>query len=114
MDDDFDDDSEGDDYESEVSCEDDFDECELEHNQAFTHMRRIGCFTHTLQLVALNFDNYVGFKELLKRTHDLIRKVNSSTKATERLINACGKKLLKNCPTRWNSSFLMIERLLNV
>lgn len=55
-------------------------------------MRRIGCFSHTLQLVALNFDNYVGFKELLKRTHDLIRKVNSSTKATERLINACGKK----------------------
>ena len=77
-------------------------------------MKRIGCFTQTLQLVALTFDKYVGFKELLKRTHDLIHKVNSSTKATERLINACGKKLLKNCPTRWNSSFLMIEHLLNV
>ena len=72
LDDDLDDDSEGDDYGSEVSCEDDFDECELEHDQAFTQMKRIGCFTHTLQLVALTFDNYVGFKELLKRTHDLI------------------------------------------
>ena len=87
-----------DDSESEVSQDDDFDECEEEHDLAFTSMRRIGCFTHTLQLVAKKFD----------------RRVNCSTKVTERLINACGKKILNDCPTRWSSTFLMIERLLDV
>ena len=54
------------------------------------------------------------FKELLKHTHALVRKVNSSTKATERLISLCGKKLICDCPTRWSSTFLLIERVLEV
>ena len=39
-----------------------------------------------------------------------------STKATERLndISICGKKLVRDCPTRWSSTFLVIERLLQV
>ena len=60
-----------------MSRYDDFDECELEHDEAFESMRRIGCSMHTVQLGALKFDQYVGFKDLLKRTHMLIRKVNS-------------------------------------
>ena len=103
-----------DDSESEVSLDDDFDECEQEHDLDFTSMRRIGCFTHTLQLFAQKFDRYAGFKDLLKHAHQLIRRVNCSTKVTERLINACGEKVLKDCPTRWSSTFLMIERLLDV
>jgi len=97
-----------------VSHEDDFGECEEEHDQAFESMRRIGCFTHTAQLVALKFDQYDGYKDLLKRTHMLIYKANSSTKVTECLIDVCGQKLLKNCLIWWSSTFLMIEHLLNV
>ena len=74
-----------------MSCEDDFDEYELEHNQASTQEELTAL--HTLQLVLLNFDNYVGFNTLLKRTHDLIRKVNSSTKTTEQTVHNGGTPL---------------------
>ena len=50
----------------------------------------------------------------MKRAHLVVRKVNASTKATERLVALCGKKLLKDCPTRWSSTFLMVKRLLDV
>jgi len=42
------------DHSGKVSRYDDSDECELEHDEAFESTRRIGCFTHTVQLAALN------------------------------------------------------------
>ena len=62
-----------------VSHEDDFGECEEEHDRAFESMRRIGCFVHILQLVTLKSDQYVGIQDLLQHTYMLIHKVNSST-----------------------------------
>ena len=45
----------------------------------------------------------------------LIGKVNSSTKATGRLIiSLAGMKLVRECPTRWSSTFLIIDRLLTL
>ncbi len=35
-----------------------------------------------------------------------------SVKVTEKLIQLSSKKLVSNCPTRWSSSYLLIERLL--
>ena len=37
-----------------------------------------------------------------------------STRATERLVSLCGRKLIKDFPTRWSPTFLVIERLLQV
>jgi len=50
----------------------------------------------------------------MKHAHAVVQKFNSSTKATESLIAICGKKLVKDCPTRWNSKFLMLEHLIDV
>ena len=50
----------------------------------------------------------------MKRAHSLVQKSNVSAKATEKLIAKCGKKLLRDCPTRWSSTYLLIERLLAV
>ena len=41
-------------------------------------------------------------------------KVNKSSKATEKLLALAKKKLVSNCPSRWNSLFLLIERLIEV
>ena len=49
-----------------------------------------------------------------KRAHSLVRKFNTSAKATEKLIAKCGKKLVRDCPTRWSSTYLLIDRLLTV
>lgn len=50
----------------------------------------------------------------MNRAHTLIREVISSVKATEKLVSLSEKKLIKNFPTRWSSTFLMINRLLEV
>ena len=46
--------------------EQDFQACEMEHNQEFRSLNRIGCFSHTLQLVISKFDDVSLFKELMK------------------------------------------------
>ena len=46
--------------------EQDFHECEVEHDEEFSSLNRIGCFAHTLQLVVNKFDDVSLFKELMK------------------------------------------------
>ena len=91
-----------------------FEECELEFDVAFTLHKRISCFAHVFQLVVRKFDSVRSLKRVLASAHRLVKKVNKSVKATEKLIALSGRKLVSNCPTRWNSSFLLIERLLSV
>ena len=41
----------------------------------------------------------------------MVAKANKSSKATEALITLTHKKLEQQCPTRWSSVYLMLERL---
>ena len=92
----------------------DFVEKEIDHEITFKfYCKRLGCFSHTLQLVMLKFSER-SFKPFLKKVHTLIGKVNKSSRATEALISKCRKKLVRDCPTRWSSSYLMLERLLEL
>ena len=84
--------------------DEDFLESEERQDEEFICYNRVGCFSHALQLVVNKFSDYKNFRQLVKHTHALVRKVNSSTKATERLIFL---KLTKDCPIRWSSTFLM-------
>jgi len=95
-----------------VSLVRDFEEKESDHEIAFSKLNRISCFAHTLQLVVHKFDQLTEFKALLTRAHSRIRKFNTSAEATEKLITKCGKKLVKDCRTRWSSTYLLIDRLL--
>ena len=51
---------------------------------------------------------------IVKRVQALVHKVNKSSRATEMLVARCSKKLVGSCPTRWSSTYLMIERVLSV
>ena len=87
---------------------DDFQLREQQHEIAFSIVgRRVACFAHT-------FNKEKGFKKVIISAHRMVKRVNKSTKATERLISPCGEKLVADCPTRWSSTFLMIERMLQV
>lgn len=95
--------------------EEDFVAREFEHDMAFKFFgKRLSCFAHTLQLVVLKFNKELSCKEVLKKVCALVKKVKKSSKATEKLLSLCHKKLVGNCPTRWSSTYLMIERLLEV
>ena len=93
---------------------DDFEDRESDHIATFSTLHRISCFTHTLQLVVSKFSQITAFKAVLGHAYALLRRVNSSVKATERLVSLCNKKLVRDCPTRWSSTFLMINRMLEV
>ena len=90
-----------------------YDRQETSHEMAFSLHKCLSCFTHTLQLVC-KFDTIMSPKQVIRSAHRIVRKFNKSVKATEKLIALCRKKLVSDCPTRWNSTFLMISRLLEV
>ena len=92
---------------------DDFERKELDHEVIFL-FNRLSCFAHHLQLVVRKFDGVSSYRALLQRVHSLLKRVNMSTRATERLVSLCGRKLIRDCPTRWSSTFLVIEKLLQV
>ena len=76
--------------------------------------KRVSCFSHTLQLAVNTFQQCKSFKNLLKSAHGVVRKVNKSTEATDRLIALSGKKLVGDCPTHWSSMDLIVPRMLQV
>ena len=51
---------------------------------AFVALKHVSCFAHTLQLVVRKFDEESSLKDLLKRARRLVRRFNTSTKATEK------------------------------
>jgi len=81
---------------------------------AFLGWKRNSCFVHTLQLVVKEFEKAPCFNSTLNRAKKLVKKVNKSCKATEMLVKTAKRKLVSNCPTRWDSTYLMISRLLGV
>jgi hypothetical protein len=95
---------------------DEYDEHERDHNDVFSYndYERLPCFPHTLQLVVSKFDEVKSCKDAICTAKKITARINKSVKATEMLRNLAGKKLLSDCPTRWSSTFLLLERLLNV
>ena len=100
-----------DDFSDEIA---DFEEKELDHEISFSSFNRLSCFAHTLQLVVAAFDGIKSLKRVIKKAHAIASKVNKSNRATEKLINLSGKKLVSDCSTRWSSTYLLISRLLEV
>ena len=97
------------------SEEEDFLSKDLDRDLVFgSFIKRVPCFAHTLQLVIRKFDKENLFKTILKNAHALVSKINKSTKATEKLKSLCGKKLVSDCPTRWSSTYLLLEHRLEV
>ena len=43
-----------------------------------------------------------------------VTKVNKSSKATEMLKKLAKVKLIGDCPTRWSSTFLLLQQLLRI
>ena len=74
----------------------------------------MSCFSHTLQLVARQFDTCHSVKKILAKVFSLVKKFNKSSKATEKLIALSKKKLLSHCPTRWSSTHIVVSRLLEL
>ena len=50
-------------------------------------------------------------QNMLAKGRKLVKMITISSKANELLISKCGVTLVTDCTTRWNSCFIMLERL---
>ena len=79
--------------------EEDFQTKEIDHDVTFlAYLDRLSCFSHLLQLVVRRFDEVKSYQSVLRKVRALVKRVNMSTKATERLISLCRMKLVRDCP----------------
>ena len=75
---------------------DNFDICEIDHHKAFVGWKRSGCFVHTLQFVVKVFETAPAYSRRVNSELAIVKKVNKSCRATVRLMQLAGKKLVKN------------------
>ncbi|KAG1960227.1 hypothetical protein F2P79_006179 [Pimephales promelas] len=67
-------------------------------DQRFGALERMPCVIHTLQLVVNIIHKEASVKRLLDK----------------QLLNLSGLTLIKDCPTRWSSTYLMITQLIDL
>lgn len=80
----------------------------------FGAIDRTPCVVHTLQLVVNMIQTDAGVSRLLHKVRMLVKLFRKSSVATERLLQLCHLTLVKDCPTRWSSTYFMISRLLQI
>ncbi|RDD43330.1 hypothetical protein TrispH2_004461 [Trichoplax sp. H2] len=78
------------------------------------HGKHLNCFADTLQLAILKFTTDQFVQQLLEQVYDLVKRVNRSSKAADQLFSPINKKLAENCPTRWISTYYLIQHLLEI
>ena len=78
----------------------------------------IGCLAHTINLAANSATSIEKVSVLLKKARVLVKTFKKShlaaavlKKKRQLLLPDKGHKLILSCPTRWNSSYDMLERL---
>jgi len=76
--------------------------------------RRLGCLCHTLQLLIKEVYNSDEYKEILEKARRLVGKVRKSSIAMQKIVSRCGKTVISDNTTRWNSTYLMVNRLLEI
>ncbi|XP_057691466.1 zinc finger BED domain-containing protein 4-like [Corythoichthys intestinalis] len=69
----------------------------------------IPCVVHTLQLVVNMIQKEISINRLLSKVRQLVKLFHKSS-----VCQFCQFKLVKDCPTRWSSTYLMISRLLQI
>lgn len=81
-------------------------------------IRHVVCIAHALNLVVKkSIDQTPGLEDLRTRARKVVTYFRSSTTAKEKLknvqqqMNCAVMKLIQEVDTRWNSSFLMLQRL---
>lgn len=70
------------------------------------------CLAHTLQLTLKDAMKHTSVQSVITKARKLVHGVKKSSAANEELIKRCGKTLVRDCSTRWNSTLDMLRRLL--
>jgi len=92
--------------------------CALNNYNSNNNLHHYFCAAHTLQLAIQDALKENNMGSLLKKCRSIVTHYNHSNKSWERLqqievrINLPNHKLIQMVETRWNSVFLMLERII--
>ncbi len=75
--------------------------------------RHMPCVAHTLQLL-INPVCKNHYRTLLVAARKLVSKIRKSSTLTQDLQTEYGRTVIADCPTRWNSTYQMVRRLLEI
>ncbi|KAM4593896.1 E3 SUMO-protein ligase ZBED1-like [Odontesthes bonariensis] len=84
----------------------------LENDEECNKFQRMPCLAHTLQLALKDAMKHPGVESTILKARLLVHAVRKSSVANEQMVRRCGKTLIRDCSTRWNSTLHMINRLL--
>ena len=82
--------------------------------------RHLPCYAHTLNLIMQDMLGLECIKKILTKCKEIVRFFKSSTVGTEllkkeqRATKTPEYKLIQQVPTRWNSSYYMVKRILEI
>lgn len=82
--------------------------------------RSLGCFAHSINLVVDSGLGYKDVNDIILKVKAIVQYFKQSSQALIRLNDNQIKgghpilKLKQNCPTRWNSTYDMINRILKI
>lgn len=74
--------------------------------------KHLGCFAHTINLIASKITDDDSVLPVIQKVKQLVTFFKSSVKAADLLRKATPLKLIQAVPTRWNSTFYMLERFI--
>jgi hypothetical protein len=86
----------------------------ISHPEANRLFHRLPCLAHSIQLVIHSLDKTASYTNLLGKARSNVHSIRKSSVATQRLIEKAGKTVIPDCTTRWNSSYLMLKRLISI
>lgn len=82
---------------------------------AFGSKKHIPCFAHTLNLVAMKaLESVPAATELIKKVKNIVTWFRQSVHVSDELKKVSDKKLIQEVATRWNSTYNMIQRFLEL
>jgi hypothetical protein len=73
------------------------------------------CVAHSIQLPLRKvIEGSTALRSVQKKVNKFIKQFNKSHNCNRELVALCGKKLLQPAPTRWMSSYITNNRLLEI
>lgn len=76
--------------------------------------RRLPCVAHSLQLVVRKALRHESCCKTVTKARALVGVIRKSSVMMQKLEDKCGKSVIMDCVTRWNSTNAMIKRLIDL
>jgi hypothetical protein len=80
-----------------------------------TGFKHLSCLSHSLQLIAKKvYGDKSHYATVVKKARNIVTHIRKSSVLVQKLLLVSGKTLLTDCITRWNSTLMLLQRLVEL